>query len=205
MIAKLIGFPNAGRSGDYTGHLNQFILEETQARARARGEYLRAFGAEVFLPGQGIRLNGRAWGGAGFEPRRIDWALLPSDLANMGQTVGQGDITGASGTKARRARAVGAGEDPEVQRARRDQEWLDCADLAGRVESNEGEDRAARAERTSLEQELGDLREQRAAIAAAVLEEQSEGARILRLAGGARFGSPNGQVTIQSSGMAARN
>src|SRR5258708_32110749 len=118
-----------------------------------------------------IRLNGWAWrGGAGaVEPRRTDWGILPAGVSDMGFRVGDDkDITGAY-SKGKRARAIGAGEDPEVKRARQEQEWRDCLDTAQAIEQRRGamidaDATAARAELAIMEQELSDLQSARASI-----------------------------------------
>jgi hypothetical protein len=209
MTAKLIGFPFAGVASNYTGHIIQIQSEQAQDRARARGEYLAQFGAQVFLPGAGatVKLDGMGWTGAG-APRRTDWGLLPSDLDSMGTHTG-GDITGATGNQVKRARATGAGEDPDVARARRAADWQsgkaasEALD-ARRAQLGDCDGRTERAELASMQQDLAELRAARAAIVAQALAEQTEGQRILTLAGGAGFGNGRKLIGLSSGGMAAR-
>jgi hypothetical protein len=63
-------------------------------------------------------MNGWSWtaGAGAVEPMRISWGLLPPDIEEMGARSG-GDITGAKGSQATRARAVGDGQDQTVARA----------------------------------------------------------------------------------------
>jgi hypothetical protein len=204
MTANLIGYPRAGVASDYIGNIIQLKVSETLARARARAEYLTEFGAEVFQPVARLKLDGAGWqAGAGtIEPRRTDWGLLPPDVASMGARTG-GDITGATGHQVKRARAIGAGEDPEVKRAREDQEWQECTSLAARVDqAGAGQTATERAEQHALQSDLDDLRERRAAIVAETLAEHEEGKRILTLAGGAGYGRK--VIGLNSGGMAAR-
>src|SRR5258708_7788733 len=69
-----IGYPVAGEGWNYTGHLDQWLIEQHKQGTGA-GEHLAQFGAVVFHPGQGgLRLDGSTWRGAGIlEPRRTDW------------------------------------------------------------------------------------------------------------------------------------
>src|ERR1017187_1887510 len=98
---KLIGFPVAGTASNYTGHMADIEAERAaQAGAGAR-RYLAAYGVTVYTPqaGASLRFNGSTWAGAGIEPRRTDWGILPPDIGSMVARTA-GDITGASGSKA---------------------------------------------------------------------------------------------------------
>ena len=157
-----------------------------------------------------IHLDGWGWGeGTGARaPRRVDWVWLPPGIESMGARYG-GDITGASGKRAQRARAIGAGEDPESARAQQYAEWRDCLERVQAIDARRAamldpDGPAERAELLAMEQELADLRAARAAIVAQVMAEQEEGKRILALAGGAGWGDGKRVVTLQSGGMAAR-
>jgi hypothetical protein len=202
MTAKLIGFPHAGERWNYGGHVADLAAEQAEADAK-RTARARA---------RAVRLVPMGWtdGAGAAGPRRTDWGVLPPGLDDLGQRSG-GDITGAKGSKAKRARAVGAGEDPDVQRAQEVAEWAGARALADRALelAPMGADVALMtagqwAELMHVEQAIRDAQAERAALLADLTAERDEGQRVLTLAGGAGWGDGRRVVTLNSGGMAAR-
>ncbi len=223
----LIGFPHAGSIRNYdspfpapredwpSGHMAEVERERLAelGTGTGAGHYLTAHGAEVFTPRVArpdITFNGWAWAGTGRAPSRTSWGILPPDVGNMGMRSG-GDITGATGSKAKRARAVGAGDDPEVKRAALFDAWLaaDCLAVEGAaavelLTSAGADERTIRARASVAADEVEAVRKARAALVADILSEASEGQRILALAGGRGYGDGRHQGAFNGGGMASR-
>ena len=175
----LIGYPLAGESWNWTGHLVQFEAER-KAGAGAGG---------------GVQ----SW---------EDWAARVS--LQVGDTSG-GDITGRGVGKLKRARAVGAGVEPEYKRAADLEAWASASEIAklGETIAPMGTDVALMPAMLwqvlmDIEAEVREQRARRSAILAGIVTEQSEGKRLLSLAGGHEWGDGRRYVFLNSSGMAAR-
>jgi len=171
-----------------------------------------------------LKLNGWSWSegtGAGTgAPSRSSWGILPPDVADIGATVNTGDITGASGTKRKRARAVGVGVDPDMARADKFDRWLSAADVVERAfdkaRAKGGAiigckwvsiDAADFEELLNCQKDMDALRDSRAGIVADVLAESEQGQRILTLAGGKQWGTGTGARAVHmddGGGMAAK-
>jgi hypothetical protein len=141
--------------------------------------------------------------GAG-APRRTDYGILPPGIDDIGGTVNTGDITGASGRKAKRARAVGNGDDPAVQRVQALDDWRTVKKLRDQVDQlasigitadGHGHGRTDDADVASIaasdwtalydcQAMIKELIASRAELLAALAAERTTGDRILFLAGG---------------------
>lgn len=157
---KLIGFPHAGERWNWTGHATVIHAERnTTGTGAGRGQF-KQLGADTY-------------------------ALVAAGLMVGGGL--QGDITGAAGSKLKRARAVGAGQDPDIKRADALAAWVQGQD-------HDGEQAAV----------VAAIVAGRAQVMADIATGRQIGQQILTLAGGAGWGDGRKFVTMQSGGMAAR-
>ena len=128
-----------------------------------------------------------------------DWAWRS---LNVGAVTG-GDITGASGSKAKKARATGQGVDPDWARDQALINWLSASDKVPAVLPDSAT-ATGKAELLAINQELEAIRAARASIQLAIIGDQAVGIAILRLCGGRGWGSGRIFVGINSGGMGAR-
>ena len=128
-----------------------------------------------------------------------DWAWRS---LNVGAVTG-GDITGASGSKAKKARATGQGVDPEWARDQALINWLSASDKVPAALPDSAT-ATGKAELLAINQELEAIRAARASIQLAIIGDQAVGNAILRLCGGRGWGNGRIFVGINSGGMGAR-
>jgi hypothetical protein len=177
-----------------------------------------------------IKMDGWSWwgeGAGGGEPMRISWGILPPNIEEMGARSG-GDITGAKGSQAARARAVGVGQDRTVARARALADYASnrkfkrfTKDQVVQVDKDKLVARAIEIapmgcdvatitienwkELSEIESEIKALEADTTheQLLAAIAADQEIGRKVMILAGGRAF-ADGAQVSLNGAGMAAR-